>query len=449
MTGDRFDEIWGSARPPRPESAPETATFLDIRRIDGIEPPEGPGQDLPDALAGPLFGTAGALIHSYALLDAARAPGLPELLETSRLEHLCLFRGARDQVGQAAPWLVRLEPDHKLTRNLLRASDRPWHLWGKDCGIFLRSDASLSQLVSHFRRFTRVRDHRNRWVFFRFWDPLVAATFFSGIAGDPERIARFFRLSGGRQLRVIAQTGPDTALSMTPAAALPEVARRRAPTFDETDESLFRDIAFLAFARQLSDWLSREYPDQLGIRPPAEQQAVAAHVVASGRRAGLTMKEDFAFLAQMMMTSGGWFLDDACPLPIARMIADTPAPKAAVLADRYAGLHAATPQAELLAAWSDLRAHLAAIPEAEAVTPDRFREIAARFLPRSSAAIPGAIASTRARLRDLGLDDQPAEGRALVLTLLFGPRFFEDPLKPWSGQQVRPAIDAAWQFVTR
>lgn len=454
MTDRHFDQIWQITQTGASPAGDGRDGYLDIRQITGITPlgdhPGTSGGDVPEALHAALFGqpASGPELHSYALLDAGRIPGLPELLETSRLDHLCLFRGERDGVGATAPWLVRLKESDKFTRNLFRQSSRAWHLWGKDCGIFLRSDAEMAALSDHFRRFTRIRDRQGRIVFFRFWDPLVAGTYFPGVGHDPDRIGAFFTLTSGQQISIIAQSGPDTAIIMTPCVAPDQGQRRPAPVFDELEEALFTEIAFRIFARQLSDWLVTEYPDQLGKRPAADLQAISAHVIAAGRRAGLEMKEEFAFLAQMMMTSGGWFLDDATPPGLRQLIIDAAHPKAQAMAEGYAGRQTASLQGQLYAQWPEVRDYLVELPADEAVTPARFREFASRFLRLSAAGIPDAIASTRARLRTLGLGDQHIEGRAVVLSLLLGPRFFEDPLKPWSGQPVEAAINTAWQLVT-
>ena len=409
---------------------------------------DGTTSPIPEALAEVLFPHDSTGIFTYALLDAALIPDLPEILETSRLEHVCLFRGERDEIGQAAPWLVRLIKDHKFTRNLFRLSNRTWDLWGRDAGILLRSDAALEDLCAHFRRFTRVRDQAGRWVFFRFWDPLVATYYFPAIAADRDRIARFFCMPTGQTVRVIAQSGPNEMLDMIPVQGCNRSSGRQGPVFDAIDEALFREIGFLAFARQLPKWLIQEYPDQLAARPQSELQAIARHVVAAGRRADLTMKEDFAFLGQMMMTSGGWFLDDDCPPVLARLLSTAPAPKAQALAATYAAVQAETPQGRLFADWPQPQAWLASLPEDEAVTPAIFRAFTARFLGGSEAEIGRAIASTRQRLGELGLDDYQQQGKALVLALLLGPRFFEDPFKEWSRLSPPQAIAAAWQAVT-
>ena len=91
----------------------------------------------------------------YAVLDAAKVPGLPEMLEASDLEHVCLFQGQfEDDVRDVAPWLVKLSPDDPLTRNVFTAGDAPWHLWDRRPGIVVGAEADMATMRRHFRRFT-------------------------------------------------------------------------------------------------------------------------------------------------------------------------------------------------------------------------------------------------------------------------------------------------------
>ena len=50
-------------------------------------------------------------------------------------------------------------------------------------------------------------------------------------------------------------------------------------------------------------------------------------------------------------------------------------------------------------------------------------------------------------LRELGMRDALIEGKAALLGLLFGPRFFEDPFKSWAGLGAEAAVTAAWRLV--
>lgn len=114
--------------------------------------------------------------ETFALLDAARFPGLPETLAASDLDHASLFRGAAgEDLADVAPWLVRLAPDHALTRQLLtpHLPDGPhWHRWGRGVAVLMRSAAGFQALWRHFRKYTRIYDdQRGKWNYFRFYAP--------------------------------------------------------------------------------------------------------------------------------------------------------------------------------------------------------------------------------------------------------------------------------------
>lgn len=129
--------------------------------------------------------------QTYALLDAAKIINLPERLESSGLEHRCLFQGAayRD-LGYVAPWLVRLEEGNAFTRGLFTRGDAYWQLWDDKPGIFVRSSRTLGQMRQHFRKFTRVQDRQGKFYFMRFWVPEVLVDLAECL--QPANADRFF-----------------------------------------------------------------------------------------------------------------------------------------------------------------------------------------------------------------------------------------------------------------
>lgn len=163
--------------------------YLRMEEINGVVPLDlqigvWPKKSVPHALMASLFGgpkshDSEALpkdghLQLYAILDAAKIRNLPMLLESSGLEHCCLYKGgALAQLSDVAPWLVRLEESSNFTRNLFTQGDAPWHLWGKDAGILIQSVEPIDELARHFRRFTRPRDEAGHTLFFRFWDPRI------------------------------------------------------------------------------------------------------------------------------------------------------------------------------------------------------------------------------------------------------------------------------------
>ena len=146
-------------------------------------------QRLLDALWPVLFGPVATdpALPCYAVLDAGRVPGLPDLLAGSGLKHACLFRdeGGGD-LQQAAPWIVEMRDENSFVRNLFTRGAAPWQMWDRRPGIFLRSAASLDDLRRHFRKFVRLYSQQTQsWHFFRFYTPEIARTV-GQTAGTPE-----------------------------------------------------------------------------------------------------------------------------------------------------------------------------------------------------------------------------------------------------------------------
>ena len=120
--------------------------------------------------------------HVYAVIDAAKVFGMPEMLEASGMEHACLFQGdAAEELRDVAPWLVKLEAGRKFTQGLFSSGDTHWQMLDREPGIFLRSSASLRDLRAHLRKFTRIRDEAGKWYYLRFWEPRRADQTFAAL----------------------------------------------------------------------------------------------------------------------------------------------------------------------------------------------------------------------------------------------------------------------------
>jgi hypothetical protein len=181
---------------------------------------------VPDALREALFGGPDTL-KTYAILDAARMPNLPERLEGSGLEHRCLFTGeSRESFGDVSPWVVRLVPDSAFTRALF--TDEPTapakqYYWRSNPGIFLRSTGDLDQVWSHFRKFTRLRDASGAWMYFRFWEgvawdglvntPPSEAAFLLRLLGEHRVIFRSTVSFESGRFFVVQSVGAETAMA--------------------------------------------------------------------------------------------------------------------------------------------------------------------------------------------------------------------------------------------
>lgn len=142
---------------------------------------------VPSELEGWLFETAplrncegelkqDAPLHSYALLDPMRVFGLAEIIETSGLEWVPLFRSDGSDPAETGPLLVQLQPRNIFVKRLMSGNpdpyqaEPPWFMWKHAAALYVRSRLTMSDLRRHFRKFTMAQNQKHRRVFHRFWD---------------------------------------------------------------------------------------------------------------------------------------------------------------------------------------------------------------------------------------------------------------------------------------
>lgn len=107
-------------------------------------------------------------LSTYAVLDGASIHGLRKILHEFKPKQECLYLGAlSDDMADAAPYLVQLEPESAFTRMVLEQG------WGKHWGIFVLSEAGIRDLRQHLRRFLTVYDPNGKALLFRYYDPRV------------------------------------------------------------------------------------------------------------------------------------------------------------------------------------------------------------------------------------------------------------------------------------
>jgi hypothetical protein len=107
-------------------------------------------------------------LMTYAVLDGASVPDLPQELWKLGPEYECLYRGELEpDLAECAPYLVRLEPEHAFTLWVMEEG------WGHHWGVFCTSPAELRDLRTHFRKFLMVYDPTGKPLYFRFYDPRV------------------------------------------------------------------------------------------------------------------------------------------------------------------------------------------------------------------------------------------------------------------------------------
>ena len=385
--------------------------------------------------------------RTYALLDGARCNAMINGFDLDLIrgeqEVLCLYQGrVAAELGDAAPHLVDITLTGQTPTRFQRSLFSDY--WGHRALLLIRTDADITKLRNHLRHFTEIRfaedDPKAR--LFRFWDPLVAATYFNGVRHRADRVDRMFRMADGTALDMLVEDGPDAFVALMPVKRQVKPPRRPL-VFDAVDQDLMQDIALAAFGAELGVWLQDVHADRFAHLPPARIKAITDHVLAEGARCHCVTKDDYVYLCHMMLSLGGWFHLDAVYPDLTEVLYQRAADKRAQLMAVFLPAYEASPLAVIEANRAEMQHFMAEIPQDDRLTPELFRNFLRRFLGGYADRAQQLLAPTKARMTALNLSEAQC-GQLLLLTLVWGHRFHDDPFYPWFGMNLPDALDAAW-----
>jgi len=108
----------------------------------------------------------------FAILDAARDPGILAAIRESDQPSQILYEGAEaDDLADFGPYLIGLDGGGETLRRLVEEG------WGRSWGVYLASRADFGAIRDHFRQFVRVELPGDATALFRFYDPRVLREF--------------------------------------------------------------------------------------------------------------------------------------------------------------------------------------------------------------------------------------------------------------------------------
>lgn len=449
-----MEDIW--TQKPGEASQEVVEDIGDIKVLEGISPLDGQTDvterlcvppDLREVLFGPLNGAQPA---TYAILDAAKIPNLPELLDASDLEHACLFQGdAFDELANVAPWIVKLEEDANLTRALFTFTepDIAWEYWTNEPGLYLRSTATLDALRSHFRKFTKVRmadiprSDQAAWQYFRFYEPEQAALYFEAIRAWPDRMAQFYHLNTGQTVDAIIAISSIARTAHVFGPAPRPQAQAPAFVFETRDANVFKSARRPHFRKELFDWLLRL--DEPRFKPFSEDQlyALVDHGLREGDALKFTFKEEYVYLLYMMSYFGGWFHKSGRMPEISRIMVEDGRGRVPNLKKAFPATHKAlfgNPR-ETYTGWAVLFGQMEAYLKKNGgwggFTPKAARSLIATGTKQLGDEDRTRLAEFLTRV-ELDCDQREvraphARGIAVLLSYMLGHGFFTDPLYPW------------------
>ncbi|PYS92310.1 MAG: DUF4123 domain-containing protein [Acidobacteria bacterium] len=110
--------------------------------------------------------------YTYAVLDGASVPDLPNRLFEMGPRHSCLYRGElSDEMIHVAPYMVLLEQNSEFSDWLFS------ECWGKHWGIFAQCPLSPGGMRRQLRSILTVDDDLGNPMLFRYYDPRVLVPF--------------------------------------------------------------------------------------------------------------------------------------------------------------------------------------------------------------------------------------------------------------------------------
>jgi len=120
---------------------------------------------LPDMVATVFRGETGNL---FCVVDSAQDDAILDLLRQSRSQYQILYEGvSAEDLVNFGPYLVELPDPSELLHTIVEQG------WGKNWGIFLKTQQPFQEVREHLRRFLMVDLPSGKRAYFRFYDPRV------------------------------------------------------------------------------------------------------------------------------------------------------------------------------------------------------------------------------------------------------------------------------------
>lgn len=261
-----------------------------------------------------LFTTSGAeRLNTYLIVDATRRMSVTGIfdLDVAPVPVKCLFKGdAEESMATCAPYLVDL--------NLAETGPTSFHRsfftdhWEHGTGILLRSAASMTEVWSHFRKFTRVKSVSGKSVFFRFWETNMMRDYFEAVAWLPERAKDLFCFKSGERIELIVGHSDrmGRACVVRPDHnALDGVAfsREVGQLYPQEEDALYRGVM-----RFHAKMLERQLPQKLVEDNPVKSEILVFNLVCRMREYGILRLDYLSALAEWDLRAGRPF-EQSCP----------------------------------------------------------------------------------------------------------------------------------------
>lgn len=207
-------------------------------------------------------------INTYVLIDASSIEQFHNLLRLTETKHeILLGDSVIDEYKSVATYLFDLKCSEELLTWLFTHSegrDLAWCLAERSTGLFFQSKCDLYELAYYFRKFTRLRDEKDQWRYFRFADPKFFSFMLEQMLGAPEYCSRWFFTSTKQIIDSYSIYEYDTKLFKSYKAAneLKNSQSKQKPlVFDDFYQELADRYAEKLFSEKIISIVSSDFSE--------------------------------------------------------------------------------------------------------------------------------------------------------------------------------------------
>ncbi len=232
--------------------------------------------ELKDILFGSTtsdVGTEAKKIRTYVIIDVRRFyenTGIYFLDQIRDVEIQCMYSGeAAENMKHVAPYLIELTlPDNLDQHSPLNFHENYFEqCWGKNVGVFIRTQAQFETVNKHFKRFLRAIDEETgKWTFFNFYDPKVVIDYFHSINTWAERCKLFFQSRDGDvSYQMLAEQESGSQILSIEANETLLKSDISVPAFAITsrDKAGLKEIAVRKNCQKMAAKLNQLFPSEL------------------------------------------------------------------------------------------------------------------------------------------------------------------------------------------
>ena len=180
--------------------------------------------ELKDLLFGQPDAGDSKPLRTYLIVDAWLRTKITVIYDLDQLDVpvRCLVRPDKaEELRDVAPYLIDMTLPKEAWDDRTQVPE--FHIdfianhWVKGTGIIVRTSANMDAVWTHFHQFVRVQvEDTQEWLFFRYWDPRTAPTYFDSIKDIPEKVVHWMDMPDNQRIECIISHQAAHALAITP-----------------------------------------------------------------------------------------------------------------------------------------------------------------------------------------------------------------------------------------